>query len=160
MPDDVPQLSYIIPHDIYLDASNDLYVTTSQDGGLYSSTGGGAGQHQCRWSDGSPTDVIPCVFYDTKNPQGWTDTAIPTTTARPPDSGGLGSSPYALSFIAFTDEAKRFAVFPDRILYPSADSTDDTPYKAVGFPHNCGGLVSRCWLVRSRLGRSCRVRCW
>lgn len=29
----------------------------------------------------------------------------------------------------------------------------------VGFPPNCGGLVSGCWLVRSRSGWSCRVCC-
>ena len=117
-------------NNIYLDNSDDLYVTTGQDEGLYSTTGG-AGLHQCRWSDTPSADPIPCAFYDTENPQGWTDTAIPATTARPPDTGGLGSNPYALPFIAFTHDDMRFAVFPDRILYPSADSIDSTRYKAV-----------------------------
>ena len=36
---------------------------------------------------------------------------------------------------------------------------EPAPPPTMGFPPNCGGLVSRCWLVRSRLGWSCRVCC-
>lgn len=115
---------------VYLDRSDDLYVTISRDEGLYSTTGG-VSQHQCRWSNSRLEDPIVCFFYDTDHPQGWTDTAIPSTTARPPLTGELGSSPYALPFVAFTDDGKRFAVFPDKILYPTPDSVDSTRYKAV-----------------------------
>ena len=117
-------------NDIYLDSSDDLYVTIGQDDGRYSTTGG-ASEHDCRWGNARSADPIRCYFYDTKHPQGWIDAAIPTTTARPPDTGGLGSSPLALPFVAFTHDLKRFAVFPDRILDPSDDSVDSTRYKAV-----------------------------
>ncbi|WP_419554146.1 hypothetical protein [Candidatus Poriferisodalis sp.] len=127
---------------IYLDDSDDLYVTVSQDEGSYS-TAGGVSTHSCHWAVGGIDGLVPapfgCFFYDTKHPQGWIDAGITSTTARPPDDGGLGSSPLALPFVAFSDDQKRFAVFPDKVLYPSDDSVDSTRYKAAPKTENARG---------------------
>ena len=122
---------------IYIDDSRDLNVTIAQDLDRYSASGGVI-DHSCRWEVGSADGVsvppFPCHFYDTEHPEGWIDASSPATTERPDTDGSLGSSPLAAAFLAFTHDAKRFAVFPDKILDASSrtdDAIDSTRYKAV-----------------------------
>ena len=112
--------------EMYLPSSDDLYVTIAQDEGRYSTTGG-AIRHSCRWSDDPTADPIKCFLYDTGHPEGWID-------AYAADVTGTVSSPLAGPFVAFTDDAKRFAVFPDKVLDALSgidDMVDSTRYKAV-----------------------------
>ena len=143
-------------NNIYLDGTDDLYVTTAHDAGRYSAAGG-ASSNECRWSDARTATPIVCFVYDTQHPQGWTDSAIPATTARPPDTGGLGSSPYALPFVSFTHDGKRFAVFPDSILDSTEDAVDTTRYKAVPKTGNARKLANT-WSTGSYNGAVLEVR--
>ena len=102
--------------EIYLAASDDLYVTIAQNPGEYS-TSGGVSRHRCHWDDGSiggrAAVSFECFFYDTTQPEGWMPSATPTENK--PQRG-----PLAAPFVAFTqpdgDIEKRFAVFPGAVL--------------------------------------------
>ncbi len=104
--------------EIYLDNTDDLYVTIAENEGQYA-TAGGVGERVCKWnypqpSGGSFGDEFSCWFYDTTRPEGRMhdlnpegDTSIPLVTRQ---------SPLAAPFVSFTYDSKRFAVFPGSIL--------------------------------------------
>ena len=89
---------------IYLDRTDDLFVTTSRNEGEYSASGG-ASRHNCRWSDERSESSIECWFIDASNPEG--DIYIPAVLYGDSlDTSTDGLSPLAAPFLALTFEAK------------------------------------------------------
>ena len=106
--------------EIYLAASDDLYVTIAQNPGEYS-TSGGVGRHECRWSDigtGRPVGrSFSCFLLDTTRYEG-------AMHASDPGVDSVGQSPLAVPFFAFSDDSKRLAAFPGSILAELRDNGD------------------------------------
>ncbi|WP_419554148.1 hypothetical protein [Candidatus Poriferisodalis sp.] len=126
--------------ELYLDGTDDLYVTIGQDEGRYS-TSGGVSAHRCRWDDGDADGSLPlsfdCFLYDTSRPEGRMHDLNPTGDV-PPNRSGTEQSPLAAPFMSFTSSltgaAQRFAVFPGPVLWlvsDGADPVDSTRMKAV-----------------------------
>ncbi|WP_419907660.1 hypothetical protein [Candidatus Poriferisodalis sp.] len=114
---------------LYLDSSDDLYVTIGNNRGDYSSSGG-VKAHRCRWNVDRSAEPVACFFHDPdpERREGWLDDWAKTTT-------GMKANPLAAPFISFTDgpegSEKRFGVFPGKILGMFESGTFETHYNAV-----------------------------
>ena len=107
---------------IYLSDADDLHVTIARNHGQYSADGG-VSDHHCRWVDSAAAqdgldgalsaDAFDCFWYDTTRPEGGADLAnLWSYPARISED----KSPLAAPFVAFTHDAKRFAVFPGPVM--------------------------------------------
>ena len=114
---------------IYLDSSDDLYVTVSENRDDYS-TSGGITSHRCRWDVARAAEPVPCFFHDPTRGghEGWLSNWAPTNIVG-------ATSPLAAPFISFTygpeTSQKRFAVFPGEILEMFESGSFSTRYKSV-----------------------------
>ena len=134
---------------IYLDRTDDLYVTMARNEGEYS-TSGGASRHNCRWSDERSEPPIECWFFDMSSPEG--DIYKPAVLYGDSLSTSTsGLSPLAAPFLALSHEENRFAVFPRSILslWPRASGSSHlTHYREVSKTKNARDLANA-WFVGS-----------
>ena len=128
----------------YGSSRDDLNVTTSHNAGHYS-TDGGVTERSCRWvrsaaEQSEPTSEYGCYWYDTTRPEG--DAGVSNPWGYSPEP----RSPLAAPFVAFTQDSKRFTVFPGPVmtaLKPADHATAggfQTWVKAV--PHDVGVRVA------------------
>ena len=114
---------------IYLDTSDDLYVSVSENRGDFS-TSGGVTSHTCRWDVARSERPIQCFFHDPTlgGHEGWLSDYGETNTVG-------ATSPLAAPFISFTygpeSSKKRFAVFPGEILEMFESGSFSTRYKSA-----------------------------
>lgn len=102
---------------LYFAVADDLHVTLARNHGQYSTDGGISG-HRCRWADlaaaqDALVSVFDCSWYDTNRPEGGVGSSNPWSY---PAKVTELRSPRAAPFVAFTDDEKRFAVFPGPVM--------------------------------------------
>ena len=130
---------------LYLENSDDLYVTISEENSQEYSTSGGVTAHRCRWDNAGAGDPFSCFFHDPDRSgrEGWMADWASSTR-------GVTTSPLAAGFVSFSYDGRRFAVFPGAILETFESGSISTRYKSVPERENArekkpGEVVDGAW---------------